>query len=399
MARGRRVADRPAATSGLVALGLAALLPGLTLLTALSAVTAAPAGATVRPLETSSSTVWLCRPGQAADPCAYSTATTTVTAQGTTSVASPAPTTSAHAFDCFYVYPTSSTETGTNSNLAIQPAEIGAAVAQASQFSQVCNVWAPMYRQATEAALKSGAAFRPSVIATAYDSLLAAWKDYLAHDNDGRPIIFIGHSQGAAMLIKLLRAQVDPSPTLRKKMVSAIILGGNVQVQVGRDVGGSFRNIPTCGSVSQTGCVIAYSSFGSPPPRRAMFGRPGQGVSLQSGQTTKTGQQVACVNPVTFSSQAGALQPLFPRRSAKVPGLKVHTEWVSFPGLYTAQCEQADGASWLQVDTTSVPGDPRPTVKVTPALGASWGYHLADVNLALGNLVSDVSSEETAYRP
>jgi hypothetical protein len=28
---------------------------------------------------------------------------------------------------------------------------------------------------------------------------------------------------------------------------------------------------------------------------------------------------------------------------------------------------------------------------------ADWGYHLEDVNLALGNLVKDVSSEEAAY--
>ena len=78
----------------------------------------------------------------------------------------------------------------------------------------------------------------------AYDSLLAGWKDYLAHDNDGRPIIFIGHSQGAAMLIRLLHNEIDPNPRLRKLMVSAILLGGNVTVPVGRDVGGSFTHIP-----------------------------------------------------------------------------------------------------------------------------------------------------------
>ena len=29
--------------------------------------------------------------------------------------------------------------------------------------------------------------------------------------------------------------------------------------------------------------------------------------------------------------------------------------------------------------------------------GPVWGYHLADVNLALGNLVADVGPEEAAY--
>jgi len=382
---------------GILALASAALAVGM-LCGPVSAVASAPGGgAAARALEAASTTVWLCKPGQSNDPCAYSPATTTVTAQGTTSVSTPSPSATAHEFDCFYVYPTVSTEPGPNADLAIQPAEVDAAVAQASQFSQVCNVWAPMYRQATEAALKSGAGFRPSVIATAYDSLLSAWKDYLAHDNDDRPIVFIGHSQGAAMLIKLLRSQVDTSPGLRKQMVSAIILGGNVQVPVGGDVGGSFQNIPTCRSATQTGCVIAYSSFGSPPPRNAVFGRPGQGVSLQSGQTTKKGQQVACVNPVTFSAQAGDLQPLFPRVTSRVRHVKVTTPWVSFPSLYTAQCEQGGGASWLQVTPTSVPGDPRPTVSISPLLGPAWGYHLADVNLALGNLLADVGHEEAAY--
>jgi len=382
---------------GTLSLASAALAVGV-LCVLVPAVGSVPgAGAATRALHSTSTTVWLCKPGQANDPCAYSPATTTVTAQGTTSVATPSPSAMARQFDCFYVYPTASTEPGPNANLAIQPAEVDAAVAQASQFSQVCKVWAPMYRQATEAALESGAGFGPSVIATAYDSLLSAWKDYLAHDNDGRPIVFIGHSQGAAMLIKLLRAQVDRSSSLRKQMVSAIILGGNVQVPVGKDVGGSFRNIPTCSSATQTGCVIAYSSFGSPPPSNALFGRPGQGVSLQSEQTTKKGQQVACVNPVTLSAQAGPLQPLFPRRTAKVPHVKVSTHWVSFPGLYTAQCEQGGGASWLQVTQTSVPGDPRPTVSISPLLGPAWGYHLADVNLALGNLLADVGHEEAAY--
>ena len=276
------------------------------------------AGAASRPLGAAASTVWLCRPGQAGDPCALSPAVTTVTAEGTTSVSTPAPTPASHAFDCFYVYPTVSNEQGNNANLAIQPAEIGAAAAQASQFSQVCNVWAPMYRQVTKVGLQNGASLRPSV-RTAYTSLLSAWKDYLAHDNHGRPIVFIGHSQGAAMLIRLLRAQVDPSASLRKRMVSAILLGGNVQVPVGGDVGGSFRHIPTCRSASQTGCVIAYSSFGTPPPAASLFGRPGQGVSLQSGQTAKDGQQVACVNPVTFSAQPGGLQPLFLKATSTVP--------------------------------------------------------------------------------
>ena len=346
---------------------------------------------------TSAGTVWLCRPGTTPDPCTYNEASTSVSASGATSVSpSPAPSSAAKRFDCFYVYPTVSAETTNNANLVVQRAEIAAAVAQVSRFSQVCNVWAPMYRQATNDALVHGLATNRTVVNVAYSSLLSAWRDYLAHDNDGRPIVFIGHSQGAAMLIKLLRSQVDPSSKLRRQLVSAIILGGNVQVPVGRDVGGSFLHIPACRSASRTGCVIAYSTFPSTPPPLAVFGRPGQGVSLQSGQTARVGQRVLCVNPVTLSSAAGALQPYFLTPTAPPKGVKVTTPWVTYPRLYTATCETAGNATWLQVDAASVPGDPRPTV--TESLGPLWGYHVSDVNLALGNLVGDVAAQEASFR-
>jgi hypothetical protein len=376
--------------------GLAAVVLTGAFLAGMLAVGMPAAGAATRPFHAVSTTVWLCRPGQAADPCTSSRAATTVTGQGTTRAALSPASPQARRFDCFYVYPTVSAEQTDNADLTVQPAERAAAIVQASRFSQRCTVWAPMYRQATVAALRTGAALKPAVAAIAFNSVLSAWKDYLAHDNHGRPIIFIGHSQGSSMLIKLLQTQIDPSSALRRRMVSAIILGGNVQVPAGKDVGGSFQHIPTCGSATQTGCVIAYSSFGSPPPANSFFGRAGRGVSLLSGQGGAGSQQVACVNPVTFSARSGGLQPYFRRATAGSTGVRVVTPWVTFPGLYTAQCEQSSGASWLQVTATPAAGDPRPTVSAT--LGPAWGFHLDDVNLALGNLVTDVGLEEGAFR-
>ena len=47
----------------------------------------------------------------------------------------------------------------------------------------------------------------PEMRETAYQDVRSAFFDYLAHDNDGRGIVFIGHSQGAGVLRRLLRAQ------------------------------------------------------------------------------------------------------------------------------------------------------------------------------------------------
>ena len=299
-------------------------------------------------------------------------------------------------FDCFYVYPTVSLETATNADLRVQPAERSVAVAQASRFSQVCRVWAPMYRQQTLASLlTAGLGASVQAQAVAYASLLADWRDYLAHDNDGRPIVLIGHSQGAALLIRLLAGNLDGDASLRARLVVAILLGGNVTVADGRTTGGSFRHIPACTSADQFGCVIAYSSFPSEPPADSLFGRPGQGVSLQSDQTATAGVQVLCVNPAAIGGGSAVLEPYFPASVAGIRSPPITSPWVAFPSLYTATCRRSGGATWLQVTGSDSRSDHRP--RVTETAGPLWGFHTADVNLALGNLVSDVASEEAAY--
>lgn len=373
-----------AASAGIIGLGVTFL--------AAATPSAASAANTARGAAGSAGTVWLCRPGQANDPCSLSLTSTVIPSTGARTVQDAQDARSTK-FDCFYVYPTVSRQTTENSDLTVQRSEIGAAVAQASRFSQVCRVWAPMYRQRTEVSLLQGLGADPQANTVAYDSLLSAFRNYLAHDNGGRPIIFIGHSQGAAMLIRLLSTQVDPDPSLRARTVVAILAGGNVTVPNGKTVGATFHHLPLCTAANQTGCVIAYSSFPSEPPADSDFGRPGTGVSLQSDQKTKKGVQVACVNPAAISGGSADLNPYFLTATSTPQPPAVKTPWVTYPDLYSAACKDADGASWLQINTLTAAHRP----VVTETLGPAWGYHLDDINLALGDLINDVKGEELAY--
>jgi len=111
------------------------------------ATTASPS-ATAPSSPAPSNTVWLCRPGLADNPCEGDLTTTVVYADGTsnveqvTSAADPP-------IDCFYVYPPVSGQETVNSNLEIDPDEKTVAIYQAARFSQVCKVYAPMFRQFT----------------------------------------------------------------------------------------------------------------------------------------------------------------------------------------------------------------------------------------------------------
>ncbi len=330
--------------------------------------------------------VWLCRPGVVGDPCIADESSTTVSpTKDVTVVAAPAATTG-KAVDCFYVYPTVSTQTTANADLTVEASEIKAAEAQASRFSSVCDVWAPMYRQRPLNAPDTSPSDGAAAGGVAYDSVARAWHDYLEHFNDGKPIVALGHSQGAAILIDLLQREFDDDQGLRARLVSALILGGNVEVPTGADVGATFQHIPACRAPTQTGCVIAYSSFPAQPPSDAVFGVAG----------SRNGTEVLCTNPASLTNPiaTAALDPYFwiaDRPSRQV----LSTDWVAFPALYTAECHRADNASWLQINDIGSATDTRTRLSLTN--GPQWGYHAHDINVALGNLVSDVNTEIAAY--
>jgi Protein of unknown function (DUF3089) len=365
---------------------------------AAAAVFVAPApvsAAVARPSATAppvpnASVVWLCRPGMRRDPCTVDPSATSIGPDGKP-VRRPAHDAAHPAFDCFYVYPTVVPGPALNAPLRVQPVLRDVAVEQASRFSQVCDVWAPVYRQVTTAGLLPSLASGASTWRIAYDGIRTAFDTFLADHRAGRPIVFIGHSQGAAILIDLLQQEVDPNPRLRGRLLSAILLGGNVQVPDGKVVGATFKHLPLCLHPAQHGCVIAYSSFDQMPPSNSLFGIPGRGVSLLSRQRSSAGQQVACVNPARIDSTVAA--PLEPYFASPNPSA-TSAAWVTYPKLYTARCEHRDGITWLQVDDLAAPGDTRPVV--APNQGPAWGLHVDDLNLALGNLVSDVAQQELA---
>jgi hypothetical protein len=332
-------------------------------------------------------TVWLCKPGIKHDPCTSSMTATVEAASGVagTQHASPA---RKPKIDCFYVYPTVSGQPTVNANLHIDPEQIVVAQNQASRFSQDCRVFAPMYRQLTTSAILGN----PSAAARAkaYDDVVRAWHDYLKHFNKGRGVVLIGHSQGSFVLDQLVKSEVDKKPAERRRLVSALLIGGQIQVPIGRNVGGDFKHVPACTRGSQIGCVVGYSSYDTVPPSDSLFGRV-------PGSTTR---QILCVNPAALSGDHGQLLSYFmtkpepgPLSAVTTPQFSAPTPWVFVPGLYSATCMNQGGASWLQVN--HVAGDPRPIVP--PSLGPTWGLHLADMQLPMGNLVKLVKLEEKAY--
>ena len=339
-----------------------------------------------------SPTVWLCRPGVSPDPCTPGLSTTVYTpTQQPVSVNHPTAVKSPK-IDCFYVYPTVSDETGPLSDLSIDPEEKSIALYQAARYSQYCKVYAPMYRQITVPQLESSGTETAAQLAVPLQDVENAFHNYLTKFNHGRGFILIGHSQGSFLLRELIAKEIDPKPAVRKRLVSAILMGGNVQVKTGTGIGGDFQHIPACTSATQLGCVIAFSTFDQTPPAGSLFGR-----------TTTPGDSVLCVNPASLAGN-GILDPIFPSApfapgtliALGIQGLHLtqptpSTVWSSEPGAYSATCSSAAGADVLLVTPRNGAQTP------TPSPDPTWGLHLVDANIALGNLITIVSRESEAF--
>jgi Protein of unknown function (DUF3089) len=352
----------------------------------------------------SAETTWLCKPGLANNPCESSLTSTVQFGNGSSFVWNAKPASNAP-IDCFYVYPTVSSQFTQNANLEVGPEETQIAVDQASRFSQTCKVYAPIYPQLTIPAINTPGGVTAEGSAKAYIGVLTAFEEYLALYNHGRGFVLIGHSQGALMLTQLIKEQIDTNSTLRKKLVSAILLGGNILVPKGKTVGGTFKNVPTCQLFLQTHCVIAYSSFLKEPPEGANFGRvssPLVGGSISEEEVKN--DEVACVNPAALLpgdftgplSREESTSPFPGLLGSFVKAPKAPTPWVTWLGQYTGQCKQANGATWLQLNNVGPSGDPREAI--AEVLGPLWGTHLEDVNVALGNLVGLTASEAGTYQ-
>ena len=352
---------------------------------------------------------WLCWPG-AADACKVDLDTTVVQADGSMKLeryaANPRP-----PIDCFYVYPTVSNDPGVLSTMKVEAEEKNVVAQQFARLGASCRLFAPMYRQFTLTALRAAmigkpiggaSAVRPT---TPYTDVRDAWTYYLAHENHGRGVVLVGHSQGSGVLAELIKRDIDGKP-VQGHLVSAILMGTSLVVPRGADVGGDFKTVPLCHAASQTGCVIAYASFRetSPPPANSRFGKP---------RTPTPNGAAACVNPANLAGGSGALHSYFPSgrdfiaadaaaMKPWVEGKTIATPFVSVPGLLTARCVSTPELNYLSIHVNAdqpgprahdIPGD----IVVMGHILNDWGLHLIDANLAMGNLVDVVHDEGRAW--
>lgn len=380
---------------------------------------------TTNPLDYSNPNLWVCRPGIDSNPCHGDQGeldTTELLPDGGTNVlkhqraANPK-------FDCFYVYPTVYlTGSGNQTNLSDDSYPLDAIMSQGARMSELCEVYAPLYRQvvispgaapaapaapvdagASDAGASAGGGLSGLLsgpeAALALSDVRGAFKYYMDHFNSGRKFVLLGHSQGSGLLLAMMQQDIDVVAAVRAQMISAVLLGGGATVTAGQTTGGTFMNIPTCTRPGQTGCLVGYSSFDvlSPPGANTLFG------------IAPAGQETVCTEPGALAGNdagpyGGSYFPTHinnPLLAPTSPTPDAGTAFVLYRDAFQGQCVHQNGASYLQITDLVQPGDPRgtPPYVSTTAESLGFGLHLVDWNLPMQELIAIVAAQSGTAVP
>jgi hypothetical protein len=363
----------------------------------------AESGAGWRPVTSETydaASMWVCRPDLPADACRENRDATELRADGRDVVVPFVPG-AGPAADCFYVYPTVdlTMTPGNHTDFSDTDRMREWTFGQVARFGETCRLFAPLYRQMTFGTYFGSDEEHAHRFELAYADVLASFRWYLAHADASRPLVLIGHSQGAQMIERLLQSLFDggsdQATALRARLLVAMPIGGDVQVADGSMTGGTFQRIPLCAAQADLGCVVAFGTF---LPKGAKNPWPG---------APPKGKREACVNPAAPGDEgphllSGAVYPTHSRYRDGMPGSGIaSTPFVVVPDFYTARCvDGRDGFRYLAVDEARAVGDARPSPVSFDWYGwkTRLGLHVLDFQLAQDDLIRIVRRRLERFR-
>lgn len=261
--------------------------------------------------------------------------------------------------DVFFVYPTAAFYgdhwvAGFDNWLHREAVDLGILPQQASPFNGAGRIYAPRYRSVRMPVWS--AADKDSIdkaTGLAYQDVRQAFDYYMAHYNQGRPIIIASHSQGTLHTVRLMRELFDNKP-LAKQLVAAYLVGNTIADMPW------FQQIPLCSSSTQTGCYVTWNTM--------LDGGDPQHWIAEKGL-----RQIECVNPLSWKADTAAVPAS--ENPGSIPMMDYHALLSELPplqsGVVGARCGE-EGMLWI-AQKPSVSG-------YTAALFAGASYHTYDIN-------------------
>lgn len=158
--------------------------------------------------------------------------------------------------DVFLVCPTIDMKEETNMSLEDEEniaSFLGALNMERGIYEEATTLYAPYYQQAAMMAYDLDQETREAILEAAYQDVSNAFAYYLAHYNQGRPIVLAGFSQGADMCYRLMMEYFD-EPKLQDQLVATYAIGWPLT----QEMVDQYPQLKAAQEETDTGVIITF---------------------------------------------------------------------------------------------------------------------------------------------
>ncbi len=270
--------------------------------------------------------------------------------------------------DVFLICPTVDTRSYANSldlNDKLKKLFINALNMEKGIYEDSGRMFSPFYRQMSINAYSLEDADRSQAEANAYLDVSAAFRWYLENENDGRPVILAGFSQGSQMCVELLKEFYGRgADALREKLVAVYAIGWSVTEKDTK----SYPQIVPAKGETDTGVVVSFD--------------------CEDGSVTDTiilpaGEKSLSINPLNWKTDGTVADKAL--NSGAVMGAGAEP----IPGL----CGTYKGDRGQLVVTDVTAEEYPPVLDIFP----KGSYHIYDYMFFFNNLRQNVAARTTAF--
>lgn len=216
------------------------------------------------------------------------------------------------AVDLFYVLPTIFSDRNRanmqwHDSPELQQKALTIARQETGIFDGACRIFAPYYRQAEFRRALNELTLPPAertCINRGVFDVKNAFRYYLKHQNNGRPFILFGFSQGAIALLEVMKTELA-EPEVNERLIAAYLIGYPAMPKRFPE----HPHLQPARAADDTGCIITYNSQA-----------PGEVTSSFTGS-----EHSFCINPVNWRTDGTLASAahhrgsrFFDRKSGKV---------------------------------------------------------------------------------
>ncbi len=165
-----------------------------------------------------------------------------------------------------------------------------------SPYGEAGRLFAPYYRQASLYAFMTNREDAQQAQDLAYQDVKRAFDRFLTQSPPERPLVLVGHNQGASHVQRLLSDFFQGD--LKQRLAVAYVIDHPLPVDLFE---GTLSNLTPCKNTDQTQCIVAFGSFTSKD--KVMAKRFSEKSMVHNGEAYKaiSNRTTLCINPLLWT--------------------------------------------------------------------------------------------------